>query len=92
MPYDHTHSGGGGGGSDPEHDRAALSAVADAAVAQVDMNAEINGLCKRCARNMAMSRLVIACLMDVSPEHRREAVQAYREMFIGIFDRIAESS
>jgi hypothetical protein len=90
MPYDHTHSGGGGG--DPEHDRAALAAVADAAVAQVDLNAEINGLCKRCARNMAMSRLVIACLLDVAPEHRREAVQAYREMFIGIFDRIADPS
>jgi len=90
MPFDIDHKDRGE--NDPEHNRDGLRAVAFAAVTQVDLNAEMNGLCKRCARNMAMTRLITANLADVEPAKIKAAAEVYRQMLNSLLNHLIESA
>lgn len=90
MPFDIDHKDRGDG--DPEHDRETLRGIATAAVAQVDLNAEINGVCKKCARNMALTRLITANLADVEPAKMKAAAEVYRQMLNSLLNHLVESA
>jgi hypothetical protein len=56
------------------------------------MNADMNGLCKRCARNMAMTRLITANLADVEPAKIKAAAEVYRQMLNSLLNHLIESA